>query len=73
MDFKTLIFLHMHYILVVFEDHNSHYNEDSSILGHYATVTSGYFTEAPCTQNTKNYSHIYLSVTHAQTNPRFIQ
>jgi hypothetical protein len=41
MDFTTLIFLQMHYILVIFEDHNSHYNEDSSILGYYATVTSG--------------------------------
>jgi len=41
MDFTTLIFLQMHYILVIFEDHNSHYNEDSSILRHYATVTSG--------------------------------
>lgn len=41
MDFTTLIFLQMHYTLVIFEDHNSHYNEDSSILGYYTTVTSG--------------------------------
>jgi hypothetical protein len=41
MDFTTLIFLQMHYILVIFEDHNSQYNEDSSILGYYTTVTSG--------------------------------
>jgi hypothetical protein len=41
MDFTIFSFLQRHYKLEIFEDYNSHYNEDSSILGYYTTVTSG--------------------------------